>query len=184
MRTKRRYLAFEIIGPTKPDRDTVVNHIVRSHLRFAGEKLFALSSPWLISYDQDSGRGILRSNLAGVDDLRAAMVLTEEIDGRRAIMHTLGVSGTLRSCEDRFIRKSKPNVLEEAEKRNGEEDPGRQRRLALLRAASPGSRFSFSHREFKLKQVFADGRVDLKDDEGSFGFTILDLLGPSLSDEV
>lgn len=184
MRTKRRYLAFEIIGPIKPDRDAILGHIVRSHLRFAGEKAFSLSSPWLISYDQETGRGILRSDLAGVDDLRASITLTEEIEGQKGILQILGLSGTLRSCEDRFIRKSRPSIIEEAEKRNGEEDPGRQRRLVLLRGSSPGSKFTFSHREFKLKQVYDDGRVDLKSDEGSFGFTILDLLGSSLSDEV
>ena len=184
MRTKRRYLAFEIIGRIQLRKEGIQALMLRSHMRYAGEKSFNLSSPWLISYDEKNQRGIVRSDLAGVDDLRASMVLTEEVDGERLILRTLGVSGTLRACEDRFIRKSGPKVIEEADKRNGEEDPGMRNQVGRLRALAPGSKVTFSHKELKLKQAYDDGRVDLKSDEGSFGFTILDLLGSSLASEV
>ncbi len=183
MRTKRRYLAFEIIGAGKFDEGSVRNSIVRNHLRFAGEKCFQLSSPWLVSFSAETQRGVLRTNLAGLHEIRASLALTTEIDGCPVIIRTLGVSGTIRACEDKFIRKSRPSVLERAERRHEEEDPGRIGRLAAIKALVPGSTVKICRREFRLKQVFADGRIDLESDDGSFGFTILDFLGSGLDSE-
>jgi hypothetical protein len=55
--------------------------------------------------------------------------------------------------------------------------------MARIGTIEPGSTVRVSHKEFKLKQVHDDGRIDLISDEGSFGFTILDLLGSSLGNE-
>ncbi len=183
MRPKRRYLAVEVIGSTRLDRKTFVSEIVRSHLRFAGEKGFQTSSPWVVSFNEEDQRGIVRTLLAGLDDLRASLAMITTVDGEPVILRTLGVSGTIRACEDKFIRKSTVGVLERTEKRNGEEDPGMSRRMAQIKAIVPGSRIRVSHKTFRLKQVFDDGRIDLTSDEGSFGFTILDLLVSNLGNE-
>lgn len=175
-RPKRRYVAFEVLGSSKVGRDALVSQMVKSHLRFAGEKGFFLSSPWLVFFDEESQRGLVRSNLSGLDDLRTSMLLTTDIQGEPVIVRSIGVSGTIRACKDKFIRKSSATLLERVEKRLGEEDPGRLRRMAEIKAFVPGSDVRISRGEFKLKQVFDDGRVDLTSSEGSFGFTILDLL--------
>lgn len=183
MRTKRRYIAFQIIGAARLDRETVLSQILKSHMRFAGEKAFFLSSPWLISFDEENQKGIIRTDLEGMDDLRTSMALIARINGESVIFRTLGVSGTIRACEDRFIRKLRTSTLERVEKRNGEEGPGRLRRIAEIKVLVPGSRIKISQKEFRLKQVFDDGRVDLTSDERSFGFTILDLLESNLGNE-
>jgi ribonuclease P/MRP protein subunit POP5 len=183
MRTKRRYLAFEVLGGRDVVRDEVLDAMVSSHLRFAGEKAFSVSSPWLIFFDEETQRGIVRTNLDGLDDLRTSMTLITDIEGERAILRNLGVSGTIRACKDKFIRKSGPQLLERVEKRHGKEDPGESRRMADVKALVPGSKVRVSHKEFRLKRVFDDGRIDLASDEGSFGSTILDLLGSVLGDE-
>lgn len=176
MRPKRRYVAFEVLGRTRIRRDAVIGHLTNSLLRFAGEKGFFKSSPWLVFFDEQKQVGMLRSDLDGLDDLRTSMLLTTEMEGEPVIVRSLGVSGTMRACKDKFIRKSSATVLERVEKRLGEEDPGRLRRMAEIKAFVPGSDVKIARGEFKLKQVFDDGRVDLTSDQGSFGFTILDFL--------
>lgn len=183
MRSKRRYLAFEALGEVKFGRDAILREVLNSHLMFAGEKAFHMSSPWMISFDEETQRGIIRTNLEGLNDLRASLAMVTRIGGQQTILRTLGVSGTIRACEDRFIRKSGASVLERVEKRSGEEDPEKLGRMAQIRSIVPGSKLRVSHKEFKLKQVFDDGRVDLTSDKGSFGFTILDLLGSNLGNE-
>ena len=183
MRRKRRYLVVEAIGPARMDRQDFLDRILWAHIEFAGEKGFHISSPWLMSYDEERRIGVVRTYLEGVEDLRASMALITDIDGEPVIFRTVGVSGTIRAAEDKFIRKSGPRVSEKAEKRNGEEDPEFLKQMARIKAIAPGSTIRVSHKEFKLKRVYDDGRVDLMSDEGSFGFTILDLLGSNLGDE-
>ena len=165
------------------DRQDFLNRILWAHLDFAGEKGFHLSSPWLISFDENRQIGVVRTYLEGLEDLRASLSLITDIDGEPVIFRTVGVSGTIRVAEDKFIRKSGPRVSEKAEKRNGEEDPEIIEEMARIRAIAPGSTIRVSRKKFKLKQVYDDNRVDLTSDEGSFGFTIQDLLGFNLGDE-
>ncbi len=105
MRTKRRYIAFDVIGQGRLTRGEVIDSLVGSHLSFVGERDYSVSSPWLISFDEGSQRGIVRTNLDGLHQLRASMALINEVRGKRVIFRTLGLSGTIRSCEDRFIKK-------------------------------------------------------------------------------
>ncbi len=183
MRAKRRYIAFQIIGEKQFKREEVIRHLVRSHLNFVGEKAYSIASPWLISFEEETQKGLVRTKLDGLNQFRSSMALITSIEGHDAIFRTLGVCGTIRGCEDRFIKKMKISAIERVEKRNKEEDPGRLKRIARIKAMVPGSKIKISHKEFTLRQAFQDGRIDLTSDEGSFGFTVLDLLGSNLGNE-
>lgn len=174
---------IEVIGPRKLDRDGFLDRILKAHIDFAGEKSFHLSSPWVISFDEEIQIGVVRTYLDGISDLRASLALIADVGGEPVIFRTMGVSGTIRAAEDKFIRKSGPKTSDRKEKRNGEEDPEFLKQMARIKAIEPGSTVRVSRKEFKLKQVHDDGRIDLVSDEGSFGFTILDLLGSSLGNE-
>jgi ribonuclease P/MRP protein subunit POP5 len=183
MRRKRRYLVVEVIGPARLGRQDFLNRILWAHMDYVGEKGFHNSSPRLISFDEEMKVGIVRTYLEGIEDLRASLTLITDIDGEPTIFRTLGVSGTIRAAEDKFIRKSGTVMSEKAKKRNGEEDPEFIKQMARFKAIAPGSVVRVARKEFRLKQVYDDGRVDLTDDEGSYGFTILDLLGSKLGNE-
>jgi len=183
LRTKRRYIALEVIGASKVSESEVITQTIRAHARYAGEKAFHKASPWVIEFDEESQTGIVRCNLGGLDDLRSSLALITQIHGEPVIFRSIGISGTIKACKDKFIRKSKPTVKERVAKRNEEEGPGRLEKARSITELGPGSRIKVSHEEFTLKGVFEDGRVDLASDEGSFGFTILDLLGSNLGNE-
>lgn len=183
MRTKRRYIALEVIGASKVSESDVIMQVTRAHARYAGEKAFHKASPWVIEFDEESQQGIVRCNLAGLDDLRTSLTLITEVHGEPVIFRSAGVSGTIRACKDKFIRKSKPTLMERVAKRNEEEGPRSLEKASSIAELGPGSRIKVSRKEYRLKGVFEDGRVDLTSDEGSFGFTILDLLGFNLGNE-
>ena len=182
-RVRRRYIAFEVLGEEPVSEEQVARAITEAHLKFSGEQRFGRSSPRIISFDEQRQIGIVRSYLEGVAELRASLSLITRIAGRRVAVNALGMSGTLRACKDKFIRKTRPKALERVEKRYEEEDPGKLGELAGIKALPPGSVVRVFRKEFLVKRVFNDGRVDLESDEGSFGFTVLDLLGSSLGNE-
>jgi RNase P/RNase MRP subunit POP5 len=182
MRRKRRYLAVEAMG-RRLDWSAFARLVTKSHMDYVGVQGYHLSSPRLISYDEDAQRGVVRTYLAGLSDLRASLAMVVGSNEEPLLLRTIGVSGTLRSCEDRFIRKSRALPPERAEKRNGEEDPGMQKRLARIKAIVPGSRITVHGQDFKLKRVHDDGRVDLSRNDESFGFTVLDLSESNLGNE-
>ena len=183
IRRRRRYIAFKVIAERPLTSDQVTKAITDAHMRFSGELRFHRSSPRLIYFDSNSQVGIVRAYLEGIRELRASLCLVTRISGSRVGLKTLGMSGTIRSCKDKFIRKTAPRALEKVEKRYEEEDPGKLGELAGIKALPPGSVVRVSRRGFLVRRVFNDGRVDLESEEGSFGFTVLDLLGSGLGYE-
>jgi len=101
LREKNRYIAFEIISDEKYARDEIVKAVWSACLRFLGEKGASTTSLWIMDWDEEKQRGIIKVNHRSVDDVKAALALMPEIkkaDGNRckAIYRTLTVSGTLK----------------------------------------------------------------------------------------
>ena len=101
LREKNRYIAFEILSDQKYSRDEIVKAVWNAALRFLGEKGTSTTSLWIMDWDDEQQKGIIKVNHLSVDDVKAALTLMPEIkkaDGNRyrCVYRTLTVSGTLK----------------------------------------------------------------------------------------
>ena len=119
LREKNRYLAFEIISDQKFSRDEIVKALWNASLRYLGEKGTSQTSMWIMDWDQDTQRGIIKVNHLSVDDIKAALTLMTEIrkeeNKHRAAYRTLTVSGTLKKLREKTgMKKQKPGEKQPA----------------------------------------------------------------------
>jgi ribonuclease P/MRP protein subunit POP5 len=112
-REKNRYLAFEIISDQKYARDEIVKAIWNAALRYLGEKGASATSLWIMDWDDETQRGIIKVNHTSVDDIKASLTLLTEIkkgDNRYAAAYrTITVSGTLKKLREKTgMKANKP----------------------------------------------------------------------------
>lgn len=104
-REKNRYLAFEIRSDQKYSRDEIVKALWNASLRYLGEKGTSQTSMWIMDWDQDTQKGIIKTNHKAVNDIKAALTLMTEIkkgeNKYKAAYHTLTISGTLKKLREK-----------------------------------------------------------------------------------
>lgn len=105
MRERNRYIAFELITESKLNKDDVVRNLWNSLLRFLGESGTGETGFWILDWDNEMQRGILKVNHKSVDRVRAALTLMKEINNKKVIFHTSGVSGTIKKAREKYMEK-------------------------------------------------------------------------------
>ncbi len=114
LREKNRYLAFEIISDQKFSRDEIVKAAWNASLRYLGEKGTSQTSMWIMDWETDAQKGIIKVNHRSVDDIKAALTLMTEIkkgeNKHRAAYHTLTVSGTLKKLREKTGMKKPERI--------------------------------------------------------------------------
>ncbi len=98
LRERNRYIAFEIISDSRFDRKPVVDAIWATLLRLFGEVGAAKTSLWVMDWEKEKMKGIIKVNHRSVDTLRQSMALVKEIEGKKASISTLTTSGTLKGA--------------------------------------------------------------------------------------
>lgn len=107
LREKKRYLAYEIISEEPVSFQDVVSAFWSSMLSLLGELGTAKANVWFVkdTWDGDRQRGVIRCRHTAVDDVRAAIATVEEIEDTRAIVQSLGVSGTMKGARKKYLGK-------------------------------------------------------------------------------
>ena len=103
LRERNRYIVFEVISDSRFDRKCVVRAIWCVVLGFLGELNASKLSLWMMDWDCETQRGLLKVNHQNVDELRSALSTLKEVDRKRVIFHVLGVSGTLKSAKSKHL---------------------------------------------------------------------------------
>jgi ribonuclease P/MRP protein subunit POP5 len=103
LRDKHRYIAFQVIGERPFKKDETKKAIWEASLSALGFLGSARAKPWFIAFDEKSQTGIVRVDRKHVEELRFALVLLTRVDGSRAIIRTLGVSGTIKRLKKKFL---------------------------------------------------------------------------------
>jgi len=103
LRDKNRYIAFQLVGERPFKRDEVKKTIWEASLSTLGILGSAKAKPWFIKFDEKSQTGIVRVDRKHVEELRFALTLVTEIKGSKAIFRTLGVSGTIKRLNIKFL---------------------------------------------------------------------------------
>ncbi len=104
LREKKRYLAFEVISNHKKPLNEVEIAIQNSVLSFMGQLgaakagIMVLSNKW----NHELQRGIIKVNNKHIDNLKAALAMTNHDN---TIFRSIGVSGVLRKSEEKYLNE-------------------------------------------------------------------------------
>ena len=126
---KHRYIIFELITnrddiDEKKLSDTLWNQI----LRLFGETGTSQTGLWMIYYDKENKRGVIRTSLDYYENVRAALSVITKLYERQdfqakhknseLIFHVLGVSGTIKTIKEKFFFVPKKKKQNEKKPRN------------------------------------------------------------------
>jgi len=107
MREKKRYLAFEVLSEEKiTDFDAVAESILANSERFLGELGMSKAGVLMMKdkWNEEMQRGLLRVNHKNVGNLRAALTMIDKIKEEEVIVKSVGVSGTLKKAEKKYLK--------------------------------------------------------------------------------
>lgn len=102
IRSRQRYIIFQIYGEEKFKKEDVVHAITRTGMRFLGELGYSKAKAWLMDFDANSQRGILKIENTEKDRIKATLVLIDKINEKRTRINVLGVSGTIKKAKQKW----------------------------------------------------------------------------------
>ena len=104
---KHRYIAFEIISKANEiTEEQLLNGIWNQLYALYGEYWTSKIGLWLISFDPQTKKGVLRCSLKELDKLRAALASITSLRKNKnpeLIFYILGISGTIKSIKDKYF---------------------------------------------------------------------------------
>ena len=109
LREKKRYLAFEVISRyrfndavhvSKAILDAANGFLGRSGMAKAG--ILTINDKW----NEDMQRGIMRVNNKHLDELKASLIFVKNIEGKEAIVKSVGASGILRKAQQKYLNQA------------------------------------------------------------------------------
>ena len=110
LREKKRYLVYEVISKSRFNDAVHVNKAILDaskeflgNLGMAKAGIITMSDQW----NGDMQRGIIRVNNKHVDDLKASLVFAGSIDGKEAIVRSIGASGILKKAKQKYLYTAK-----------------------------------------------------------------------------
>lgn len=102
IRSRQRYIVFQLIGEEKFKKEDVVHAITRTGLRFLGELGYSEAKPWLIEFDPQAQKGLLRVENTAKEEMKATLALVTGVNEKRARATVLGVSGTIKRAKNKW----------------------------------------------------------------------------------
>lgn len=96
-REKRRYLALEVVSEQPLNEQILLDAVQTSVHRLFGEYGASKANLKLIEIVPEKCQAVIRCSHKALEQVRAAIASTTEIDGKTGAIHVLGVSGTLKA---------------------------------------------------------------------------------------
>jgi ribonuclease P/MRP protein subunit POP5 len=151
LRPRWRYLAVGLESWPEADFD---RRSFQRELWFAAQNLIGDAgsadldgSVLHFRFEDGDGEAVIRTRRDEVERIRAVLATVDEIDGRPLGLFVRGVSGTVRACEEKYIRRPGEEIEE--------------RTVAFADADRPA--------------VVRNDRVDVRLSDGNVGATALDI---------
>lgn len=109
LRSRRRYIAYQILSEEKFFFQDLTNSIWHSLLNLLGELGTAEADIWIVkdTYDEKKQIGIIRCSHDNVEKVRAALALIERIGDVRIVVKVLGISGSIKATRMKFFEETK-----------------------------------------------------------------------------
>jgi RNase P/RNase MRP subunit POP5 len=100
-RVKRRYLLLKVEAERIPSERDFLDAVWGAVGKLYGEYGSSLTGLALIEYDAEKKMAVIRTELAALGMVRAALASITSIDGEEAAVHVHAVSGTIKSLHER-----------------------------------------------------------------------------------
>jgi len=112
---KHRYIVFEIITDSDDITEEQINATLWNLIyRLYGETGTSKTGLWMIYFDKEHKRGVIRASLNFYENVRSALALIRKIYDMnanknqkisdRVIFHVLGVSGTIKTIKEKYFQ--------------------------------------------------------------------------------
>ena len=105
LKERKRYLAFEVISDEKLNFNQIASQITYKSRELLGNigagkaGINVLKETW----NQNKQRGLIRVNHKWVHQLKSCFLFINKIDGKNAVIHSLGLSGILKKAKSKYI---------------------------------------------------------------------------------
>jgi len=112
LRAKKRYLAFELISESQEpiSRSDIVREIMSSASALLGDIRASECELKVLGFEES--KGMLQCAHIRVKETRAVLAAITRISGKRAILHVLGTSGTVKRGNEKFLKNREAFELE------------------------------------------------------------------------
>lgn len=97
LRDKKRYLEVRAVCDAPLPEDDVRRAVWDGLLQFLGEAGAAKTLAWIMTWDENANKGIIRCSIPSVDEVIVALKIVREINNEPVLFVTEGVSGTIKS---------------------------------------------------------------------------------------
>lgn len=102
LRAKKRYLAFELISEKPVSRGDIVKEVISSASSLLGDITTSDCDIRVLGFE--AGKGIIQCSHTRVKETRAALATLTRVNGKRATLHVLGASGTVKRATEKFLK--------------------------------------------------------------------------------
>jgi len=103
-RMRRRYLALKVESEQPVNERDVIDAVWKAVLKLFGEYGASQANLSLMEYTPQRNFAILRCSHTALERVRASIASITEINGKPAVVHATGVSGTLRTLRKKALK--------------------------------------------------------------------------------
>ena len=110
LRDKKRYLAYEVVSKQRFYDAMAVNKAIFSAARdFLGDLGTAKAGILMLNdqWNESMQRGVIKVNNKHVDNLKASLIFVKDIEGKEAVVKSVGASGVLRKLQQKYLKQAK-----------------------------------------------------------------------------
>jgi len=108
LRSKKRYLAFELISEGPASRSDMIKEVMSSASSLLGDVIASECDIKVLGFED--WKGIIQCSHTKVKETRATLAALTRVNGKRATLHILGTSGTVKRVTEKFLQDH--NVFE------------------------------------------------------------------------
>jgi ribonuclease P/MRP protein subunit POP5 len=102
LREKKRYVVFEVVSKNNFSIKDVKKEIEKTSLNLIGTLGFSKAGIMVLN-DYENKRGIVKVNNKYVNELKMALALIKNIEEKKVIVNSVGVSGILNKARKRYL---------------------------------------------------------------------------------
>ncbi|WNY28275.1 hypothetical protein MmiEs2_04590 [Methanimicrococcus stummii] len=102
LRNRKRYIAVEIISDAPVQRNAFIGAVSQTGCAVLGDVGFAGCGISVLGFENNIG--IVKCKHDSVSETIGALAFISAIDNQRVIVRTIGVSGTVKGAETKFLR--------------------------------------------------------------------------------
>ena len=100
---RRRYLALRVVSEQRVTERAVMDAVWNAVLELFGEYGASQTNVSLIEYEPQRNYAVVRCSHTALERVRASVASVTEIDGKPAVIHVIGVSGTLKALRKKAL---------------------------------------------------------------------------------